>query len=156
MTSSVRLGFIDRSGEKSHTTLYIPQITAANHDAVVGAAGNVDALRAAIAAASLCNYDIMTVTHSKEYDIPTVPADDFAQRELGLEVSWVDNVNPATKGKFTIPGPDLDAFAEAGTDIVDLEEVAPAALKLALETYAVSSAGNAMTITQMRVVGRRN
>jgi hypothetical protein len=149
---TVRL--IDYSGEPTTVTLPLPQITAANHDTVIGT--NVPALKAAIIAATKGNFISEHITHSRVYSVPSVPNDKDAQRELGLEVTWYDSVDPSKRGKFTFGTVDLTLFAEQGTDLVDLEEIAPAALVTAIESFCESPLGNAITVTKMRIVGRRN
>lgn len=80
------------------------------------------------------------------------PADKTAQVESKWLVSAVDNVTgqPVTA---TIPTANPD-FVTNNTDLMDLAGAEGAALKAAIEDYGRSIAGNAITVTEIRLVGR--
>lgn len=154
MTTQMQLTYNDRSNEKSTLSLHFPQIAAGggNFDAVIA---SMNAVETEIDAITLCDnskqafYD----TLSSGEDIPTSP---WAQRELGVRVFYVDDVN-GDKAHFTIPGPDLaNLDVVAGTDVLDLTGTLEAALVTAFEANVVSRDGNAVSITRMVIVGRRN
>jgi len=154
MTTKMTITYNDRSNEKSTVTLDFAQIAAggANFDTVISAMNTVEA---AIDNMTLCDnskqafYDVISVGES----IPTSP---YAQRELGVRVFFVDDVN-GEKGHFTIPGPDLaNLEVVANSDQLDLTGTLEAALITALEANALSRDGNAITVQRMVIVGRRS
>jgi len=149
------VGFIDHSGEKSRTEMYLVPLAAggANQAAVVTSHDNV---KAAIAVVTLCNFTASTLLHGYDPDVPVIPANDFAQREIGLWVQYVD-VTTSKYYSLTIPGPDLALLAQANTDEVDIAaNVTAAALVLVLEAELRSELGNAIQVTRMRIIGRRS
>lgn len=112
-------------------------------------------LQAALNALSLGSLASRTLTAFRESVDDTRPASSFAQREVGLRFHYIDDVT-GDKYHFTLPCPDLDIVAEAGTDQVDLEEITLAAAVAAIEAVAKSPDGNAITITRGVIVGRRS
>lgn len=153
----VSIGFIDHSGEKSTTKFYIePFANTAAADLGTDLVDKHDAVKAAIAAVTLCNFTTSHMSVAYDVDSAVVPTDAFAQRETALWIQWQDSVN-GKYGSMSIPGPDLDLLAQAGTDEVDLaSNVAAIALTGVLELNLVSEFGNAINITRMRIVGRSN
>lgn len=157
MTSQVRYRMIDRSGEQAELGFYIPQITAANHDSVTGVGGNVDLLHGVVAGMSLCNFRNTRIVHSDERELPTLPSDDNAQREKGIEITYYDNLDPKTPHRVYIPGGDWANLTQPNTDEIDIESnVLAAGWKAVIEANAVSPAGNPITVTRMRIVGRNS
>lgn len=153
---SVTHTIIDNAGETSTTRFYLPTISGANYDTVAGngATDNVGALRLAVAAITRGNFVRHTVSAVEYPEAGTLPADPEAHRETKLLVSYVDNVN-ARRGSVTIAAPDLSILAQTGTDVVDhTSNAAAIALTTAIETYAASRDGNAITVIGMRIVGR--
>jgi hypothetical protein len=60
-------------------------------------------------------------------------------------------------GHFTIPAPDPEgAWLQPGTDLVDASETDIAALIVALEANVLSPDGNAIDVSGIYEVGRRN
>ena len=108
-------------------------------------------------AITLCTTAGNGLTQQLGADSDSVPADAFAQRELGLRVFLVDDVN-GRKSHFTIPGPDLDALTIfAGTDLVDIADASVMAdLVVSVEAGALSADDNAVTVIRAAIVGRRN
>lgn len=158
MTSSVNFTLVDNSNELTNTKIYLPQITAANHDTVTGDASsgqNVYELRQAINGVIIGNHVRRTIAHSVIPDLGTIPASAFAQREIALRVSYQDNVT-SKKYELTFGTADLAALATQGTDVVDITSGAAATLVSALENYAVSPDGNDITVLTMSIVGRRS
>lgn len=152
----VSFTWIGASAERSSAVFYLPAINAGNFDAVTGegAAENVGEIKSAIDDITLMNNVKRSVVAVEYTDAPTLPSNQFAQRELKLLVTYVDNTTAKTY-RVSIPGPDLSLIAQAGTDVVDhTSNVLAAALVTALETYAVSPDGNAITVIGMRIVGR--
>lgn len=155
LQSKMSVGFIDRSGEKSSTEMYLAPLAADGSNRAAIEASH-DAVKAALATVSLCNFTVSSVQHLRDTDVPVIPSSDFAQRELGLWIQYVDTVT----GKYyssTVPGPSLALLAQANTDEVDIvANVTAAALVAVLEAELVSEFGNAIQVTRMRLVGRSN
>ena len=155
--SQARFRMVDRSGEQAELGFFIPEITALNHDAVVGAGGNVEQLHAVVAGMSLCNFRNQRVVHSDAREIPSLPSDDNAQREKGIEITWYDTVEPNAPHRVYVPGGDWAGLTQPNTDEIDIESnVSAIAWKAAIELNAVSDKGNPITVTRMRVVGRNS
>jgi hypothetical protein len=146
----------DYGSEIGSLSLHVAEIAAggANYDAVIA---QIAAIESEIIALTLCTTAGTALTQGLGADSDAVPTDPFAQRELGLRVFLVDDVN-GRKSHFTVPGPDLDALTIfAGTDLVDLEDASVMAdLVTSVEAGALSADGNAVTVTRAVIVGRRN
>lgn len=157
MPAYVTHSMIGFSGEPSSVTFYLPDVTSVNYDDVTGntVGDNVGSLRLALGAISLLNFVRHTVTTEQHADSGALPTEPYAQREIKLLVNYRDTVT-AKKYRIEIPGPDLAALAQAGTDVVDHTSNATAvAFVTAMETYARSVDGNLITVEGMRIVGRR-
>lgn len=155
-SSRMTISMIDNSGETSTFRLYLPEITAANFDQVTGDDAVTDAygrIHAAIATVSKCNFVKETIIGKEYRDLPVVPGDKEAQRELKALWHYVDTVN-FRHGSFEVPGPDLNLLAEQGSNRIDLEEVTAAAFKAVIEGNCVSPDGNPIQITRAEIVGR--
>lgn len=156
--SEASFNMIGFSGERSKVVIGLPLLTGANYDDTTGngATDNVGALRIAIGAISLLNFESVVVQAVTHPDAGGLPTNANAQREIGLRVFYTDDVT-SKKYHITIPGPDLTLVAQAGTDVVDhTSNAAAIALTTALETFAFSPDDNAITVTGMRIVGRAN
>jgi len=142
--------FLDHSGEKSKLSVYLPDVTPANFDDMVS---DLDGLKVAIAALSLCNLGAVAELVSESHtDVATIPTDPYAQRERRAIFSCIDSV---TGRKFTIgvPAPDLDDMAISGTDAINMGNLEVAAYVTALGTFALSPEGNAFAVIKGRVTG---
>lgn len=156
MTARYSITFLDASGEKSTTSVNIPDITAANFDTLLDGPGSVPAaLALAIPGCSLCNDVKHEIALAPVKDVETLPADQDAQRETVLVVTLQDEVT-FKKSIVSIPGVDRTVFSVAGSDMVNTAAVQWVALKAALENSAVSPDGNAVTVVGGRIGGRRN
>lgn len=146
----------DHGSEIGSLALHVDEISAggADYDTIVAAIGDI---AADILAITLCTEAGNGLTQALDADSDNVPGDAFAQRELGLRVFLVDDVN-GRKSHFTIPGPDLDALTIfAGTDLVDIADASVMAdLVVSVEAGAISADGNAVTVLRAVIVGRRN
>jgi hypothetical protein len=146
----------DHGSEIGSMSLNVDEISAggADYDTIVAA---IAAIASDILAITLCTEAGNGITQGLDPDTDAVPSDAFAQRELGLRVFLVDDVN-GRKSHFTIPGPDLDALTIfAGTDFVDIADAGVmAALVTTVEAGAVSADANAVTVLRAVIVGRRN
>lgn len=147
-------GYIDQSRESSKTTFYVEDITTAT--AVADSITAATNIKGALAIASLCNFTNARLSHEFDDDGALTPNNDYAQREIGLFVQYIDSVTGAY-GSTVIPGADLTLYAQANTDEVDIiSNVAALALITVLEANAVSRDDNPIDVTRMRVVGRRS
>lgn len=157
MTQPVlNLGFIDSCGEKSVISLPIPTINAGNFATetakyTVGDTLNVIGKMLALTA---CRIITASVHLPKSRQAETLPTAATAVRELGIMVSYSDNVT-AKKYHFVIPGP-AEGLLVAGTDNVDPANADWIAFKSAFETDVLSEAGNAVTVLSGKLVGRNN
>jgi hypothetical protein len=154
MPTELRQGYIDHSGERSQSVMYLPDIASdgSNWAALTAdTTGRGDLLKAAIALVTKCNLTKQSVSVDIDLDIPVAPADASAQRETKLWVQYVDTVN-LRYGEFTIPAP-IDAIKQINTDEVDIAaNVAALALIAVLEANLVSRDGNAIQVTRMREI----
>ena len=155
MPTELRQGYIDHSGERSTSVMYLPDIASdgSNWSALTAdTTGAGDLIKAAIALVTQCNLTKQTVSVNIDLDIPVPPAAESAQREEKLWVQYVDTVQPDRYGEFTIPAP-VDALFQINTDEVDIAANAAAlALITVLEANLVSRDGNAIQVTRMRRV----
>lgn len=146
----------DHGSEIGSLSLNVAEISAggADYDAILV---QVAALESEIMAITLCETAGSHILQEVEPDSDAVPVSAFAQREIGLRVFLVDDVN-GRKSHFTIPGPDLaDLVIFAGTDLVDLDDAGVMAdLVVTVEDGVLSQDGNAVTVTRAVIVGRRN
>lgn len=157
--TKVEVTYIDHSRELSRTQFWLAEVAddGTGTDTIITDVGSdYQLVKAAIDAATLCNHKQSNIIPFYERSTASVPADTHAQREIGLWVEYQDT----TTFKFysmTIPGPDLTLFAQVNTDEVDIAaNVAAVALKAVLNAKLRSEFGNAIVVTRMRIVGRRN
>lgn len=147
-------GFIDYSGEKSSTTWHVaPPDVGDDFTDAISAANNV---QGAIGVVTLCNFTKLNMIHNIETDVPSLPANASAQREMALWIQYVDDTD-GTYQSMSIPAPDLPLLAQANTDEVDIvANITAAALVLVLEANVKSENDNPITVTRMRIIGRSN
>jgi hypothetical protein len=149
--SAISISFLDHSNEVSNVNLYIPPVTAANFDASETAAA---LLVGAIRAVTLCNPISRSIMVPAAHFNLGVPTSNWAQRELGLQIGMVDNVN-GRKSHFTIPGVDWNSLAGDG-DFVNYTNLLWIALKEAVEAEVKSYNGNSVTVVYGKLIGRRS
>lgn len=149
--SMYHLSFLDASNETSGLTIYMDEINAANFVAL-----NAEkvALTTALRALTLCNPLSSGLSVAMTQYNMGVPTSAWAQRELALQVSFVDTVN-GRKQTLTIPGVDWETYKGDG-DFIDYNNVLWAAFKTAFELTARSFYGNPVQIVSARFVGRRS
>lgn len=156
MTLKANFRYRDHSSEIGSFSLIFPEISAggADYDAVILAMSDVET---AITAITLCDEAGYGYTDILAGDLDTVPSSEYAQRELGLRVFLVDDVN-GRKSHFTVPGPDLASLTIlAGTDFVDLADAGIMAQVVTdVEAECLSQDGNAVSVLRAVIVGRRN
>lgn len=149
--SYLGITFRDHSDELSRVSVHMDQITALNF---VALSAEKDALITAMRALTLCNPESSALTvAAKDYNMGT-PASKWAQRELALEVAFVDTVNGKVS-RISIPGVDWNNLAGNG-DWVDYNNILWTAFKTAFELTARSMYGNPVSIRYGRFIGRRS
>ena len=156
MTIKANFRYRDHGSEMGSSSLFFADIAAggAGYDAALIEMADVED---AITAVTLCEKAGYGYTDILEVDPEAVPSSAYAQRELGLRVFMVDDVN-SRKSHFTIPGPDLaNLTIFAGTDLVDLEDASIMAdLVTEVEAACLSVDDNAVTVLRAVIVGRKN
>jgi len=147
----VTQGFLDHSRETSRTSYYVAEGAG---DDLTTAIADADAVHDAMAVITLCNFLDQNIIVPVNSDAPTVPGSENAQREQALWVQYVDDTT-GTFETLTIPGADRNLLAQINTDEVDIQSnVTALALIAVLEAKLVSRAGNSITVTRMRLIGR--
>jgi hypothetical protein len=84
---------------------------------------------------------------------PTYPSEKSAQREWVARMTYADDVT-GDQYRFDIPGPDPDIFI-AGTQEVDMANIAVAAFKIVFDANVKSKDGNAVTLVRGKRQGKR-
>jgi hypothetical protein len=151
-TGLLSVDLIDFSKETQQHSIYGAVLNAGNFAAQATAEGNY--LTALAAISSLNVYKTMFGNQSRNSP-KNPPTDMSAQRELQWGVVYVDVV---TGQIFThrIGGPVLTANLKPNSDHADLAATDIAAYVTAFEAYALSPAGNAVTLTDIVVVGKND
>lgn len=147
---------VDYSGEQSYTRHNLPDLTNANYAVVTGntpVTQNVGALRVALGNITDMNFVRHTVV-AQSVRAGGGVIDPNAQREIKALVRCQDNVN-FKRFNIEIPAPRLDVLALPGTDEANTDATEWQDLAAALEANCVSPWGNAITISDGRIVGRR-
>jgi hypothetical protein len=153
MASKVGYAFLDASGEISRVEMNITTLTAGNFAATTGAVASGGALADAISGLSLCTLANVDIVADRTATGGAAPVSNYAQREIGLLVSYQDSVT-GKKYRVTIPGPDWATIGQAGSDMVDPADALWTAFVSAFEANVISEAGNAVTILGGWLVGR--
>lgn len=157
MTTPVSMGLIDHSGEATSINFHFESVDPDGgnwEDLFAPTTGAYDVLKAALIACTACNLTRSTASIVVETSVGSIPADEYAQRELAVRITYVDNVTNE-KFRFDIPGP-VNGLIPSGTDVIPLTNLLLAALKVDFETQCVSPRGNAVTIIGARLVGRKS
>jgi len=144
----------DFSDEYSSTAFNVEDPSGASYD-WAGLETAVDAVVDAMETVTFCSRGREQITVKAALGTETRPADEEAQRELGLRIFYQDDVT-LKKYHVTIPGPKLALMASAGFDVVDWGGTEMAALETAFEANVLSEAGNAVSVLTGTIVGRRN
>lgn len=153
--SKIGLSFMDHSSEVGRVDYYVAGVTAGNLAGTLSGAlpATGGSLAAAMCALSGCTCIISDVQAAQNQFAKTPPASAFAQRELGLLVTYQDTVTKKNY-RLTIPGPAWDTIGQVGSDLVDPNAAAWTTFVTAFEANALSPDGNAVTVTGGRLVGR--
>lgn len=154
MTGSVSFTLRDYSNETSVHSVDIPNLTAANFDAYVAAAGLIPDYYDALDGIVLGNIGSERIS-ARDILISQVPAGSvYAQVELKWLVFYSDDVTSQIYRR-EIPTPDLTLLV-AGTDLMNIASGAGLAWKTAFEALVVSPVGNAVSVVKVQLVGRNN
>lgn len=152
MTGEVSFSIRDYSNEVSSHRIDIVDLTSANFDAYVGAGGFIPDYYDALNGITLGNISRERIT-ARNILVSNAPAGSvYAQVELKWQLTYTDNVN-GKQWQREVPTPDLTLLV-AGSDLMNMAAGAGLAFKTAFEAAAVSPDGNAVTLNQVRVVGR--
>lgn len=149
MAASARITQVDYGNEVSSSNFRGIDLSGANFDAQETL---VDALQTAIDGVAIGTIFAGRIEASTFSGPKTLPASPNAQRETKWLVSMVDAVigSPLT---VEIPCADLSLLV-ANTDKMDITAGAGLALVTAIEAYHKSVAGNAVSVVEVRHVGR--
>lgn len=140
---------LDYSKERTKTGIYLATLTAANFDVQQAALNN---LQVGIQSVSLIAYDGKTYPSGVVARESVPAADSNAQREAKWLVNYVDNAN-GRKGNFEIGGADTSLLV-LNSDLMDISAGTGATFVTIVETNAVSRDDNAITVIDVRYVGR--
>lgn len=153
MASKLTLTYRDYSEPEETGTAQFTgtTLTAANFDAQ---ATLMNALRAATANITLGSLKKEARTAVETLSPGALPASAFAQRETKWLVRYRDDVT-GEPFRLEIPCADLDLLDPAQKDKADLTGVEMAAFVVAFEAFQLSPNGNAVTLIEVRHVGRK-
>jgi hypothetical protein len=149
MSGKYVLSYRDYSNEVSRLNVTIPTLNAGN---IAAQDTLLDNLLAAIDAVVIGTKEKEDRVYEVIHGTGIAPASKDAQVERKWLVSARDDVTgfPVT---FSIPTADSQ-FVSNNTDKMDLAGTEGAALVAAIEAVVLSKAGNAITVTEVRMVGR--
>lgn len=155
-TSKVHFGYRDRSGELTGTQLHFAPIDdGADNSAILDpTTGAIAVVGTAAALLTKCRQAGDTLSIKTDNGLSGLPTAADAQREWAIRFRYQDDVTSKLY-RFDIPAP-IDAVVQDGTDQIDMAETLVAAFKVAFEANCVSQDGNAVTLLDGRIVGRRN
>lgn len=155
MASKLGYKFLDQSGENSRVEFNVPDVGAGNIVGILATADQDTAggLGESLAALSLCTMLQHDLNVGVIADNAGVPASPYAQREIGMMVTYQDTTTNQLY-RVTIPGPNLANLAVAGSDQVNMTHASFVAFRTAFEAQCVSPDDNPVTIVSARIVGR--
>jgi len=151
MAGHITFSWGDYSREPSSTTIHTATVDDTNIDAISTAAVT---LGTAFDNVSLCTLQKRQLTAWSVVVARTYPTDKAAQRELKWLVSFRDDVT-GLPGSFTIPGA-MTSLLTGPTDEIDLTAGGWPGFVTAVEANVKSNTGNAVTVTSVKLQGRRN
>lgn len=117
--------------------------------------GWASGLEAALGGAIMGTVVSITFSQAAVSNADTRPASGEAQREKGLRLAYIDDVDSARYG-ITIGTADFGALAQPGTDIVPLDHAEVAPIVSWLEANVKSKNGNDITVESATLVGRNS
>lgn len=156
---TANMSFVDKAKAVSVINLYFPQADVSGY--VTTPVGNpISDVKAAIDGVSL-GFNTQVSAGREELFTPTVyPTDDQAYNSSKLIIFFQDNVT-AEKYTVTIPARDAAAYntyPQSKNVILTIAAGGTAAIETlvtALQTNCLTKGGNAFTITEIQVAGRR-
>lgn len=149
MAVQTSFGGLDYSIERTNTGVWMADLTSANFDGQVLLQDNI---QVGIQGISLIAYQGKSYPANVVITESVPPGDVNAQREKKWRVSYADNVT-GRRYALEVGGADL-ALLQANSDLMDLALPGPAAFVANFEAGALSLAGNAVTVIEIRFVGR--
>lgn len=156
MPGKVTMKYNDAGGENSTVSIHHVSLSAANFDGIVGAAGDVDQLRDAIAALTLGELDgVKVLARDSDSGAAKATAPE-AMRELKWLCTYEDDVS-LVQYQIEIPCPDTTiAGLNDGTKEKNavLSHASWVTFIAEFETLARSPTGAAVTFIGARIVGR--
>ena len=152
MGSKVLLTFQDYDQEFSTVSLEGETVDGVTYT-VENANTEMDALKDAILAVTLCSHYRTQKVMSQGLVTLTPPSNAFAQRETKWLLRYRDNV---TNKVYTaeVPGADLDLLDTQAKGYLDTSQAEWTALKTAFENFVLSADGNAVVLLSAQHVGR--
>lgn len=144
--TKVSYSYVDESEEKCTLHLRLPEIASdgSNWAAVADpTTGMIAVLGTSLGTLTRLNEYRSQLNITVNDDVPSAPSDEFAQRERAARFSYADDVTGQIY-TFDIPGP--ESIFIAGTDKVDMADVAVAAFKIVFEADVVSPLGNSVSL----------
>lgn len=139
----------DYDGETSTLQVHAPELNAGNIAAQLTLQANFGA---AINDMSLGTLQQIRYGNSVESNA-AAPPETYAQRELKWRVDYVDDVT-GEPFHFTIPVADTSKLDANNRGFADPDDVDVAQFITDAEAYVLSKNGNAITISQIELVGR--
>jgi len=152
--SKASIRWKDYSDEYSSTAFEVATPSGGAYD-IDALEASIDAVVDAMEAVTFCSRGKEQYSVVSALGTETRPADEEAQRELGLRIFYQDDVT-LKKYHVTVPGPRLSLMASAGFDVVDWSGAEMVTLESAFEANVLSPVGNAVSIITGTIVGRRN
>lgn len=149
MPAKLNMKYRDFSDETSTVGYRGVTMTAANFDAQVALQDALIAATDAVVLGELASY---TRVANEVAGSPDLPSNQYAQRELKWLVTYADVV---TTQRYTLELPCSNLTLLLGnTDLMDISAGAGLSYVGALEGYQKSTNGNAISVVEVRVVGR--
>lgn len=157
--SRASLTYIDNSKEKSSFQFAVEQITSLNRDNVTAGIATIQSAADAMTLGAPSNFNITDTNIEYPY---TVPNDEAANREMAVEFTMQDVVNPKNKTRVSLPAPNLSLFpfVEAQSDVVEFPYAGTISTELqtlinALEDEVVHPISEqSVTVIRIKRVGR--
>lgn len=149
MSGKYVISVLDYSKESSRMSVYTPELNAGNIVAQLALQATLhDAVEAVCLGTMYKSQSIAVETIT-----PRVPPGNKAAQ---IETKWLVSCSDDVTGfpvSFTIPCASSD-FITNNTDLMDLAGTEGAALVAAIEAVVKSKAGNAVSVVEIRLVGR--
>lgn len=157
MSSYLNFQIRDYSDEKSTVSIPINDVTDLNFDDLTPGAGSARGdLQTAIEGVTIGNIAKYTSKVHDEAVNDVRPTDAAAQREAAIRI-YARGQDTNKLYTLSVPCPNFDVVAQAGTDLIDLTGTEMAALVTALETHwqpPLDASG--VLVEKAVLVGRRS